>query len=90
MRYRNIKEGTVEIWDAIWFAPGGVTIGIVLGYDPVTDLYHGYIGDAFGEDENNDAKKIVAWGSRLNRQQTVSFFPRVREIQETKDEQWKL
>jgi len=86
----TIKEGTVEIWDSIWFCPGGTTIGIVLGYDPVTNLYHGYIGGGVGRDENHDAKKIVAWGSRLNREQTISFFPTVKEIQKTTEEQWKI
>lgn len=90
MRYRNLKEGTVEIWDAIWFTLGAGAIGIVLGYDPITDLYHGYIGEGAGVDENRDAKQIVAWRNRLNRQQTISFFPHVKEIITTKEEQWKL
>lgn len=90
MRYKNLTEGNVEIWDVVWYDSRLGCVGVVVGYDPVENLYHGYIGVGDGRSEDLDVKKIVRWGRRLERKRAIPFFPHLKEIQEITDEQWKF
>lgn len=54
-------SGDVKVADAIWFTPGGTTLGIVRVVTPFETKY--YIGVGKGYDENLDATHIAMYGT---------------------------